>query len=623
MATFFWTAPQNLDHSVTLAQWAQGLLVPSAVRPTVYSYTAGASGLTVLTVGVVAGMNVGFSGSAEDNAGGAWLVGYDGDVSFVSSQGVTSTYAPPSSASGDIFIDAAFCQGNPYFAAHSGDLYTVEGSITAVSPGFGETVCSLTSGLGKLFAVLPESGNLATYTLSSQTAGSVAKSKVPMDVATFAVACAASGYVVVGGYDYSTLVSGAAAFSLNPSSSLIATANTAANKIFLIQGEEPNWAIASAVSGTGAPVDLVWASTGEQVLVADTAHSSVEVFSLVTGALSYAQVLGVSGVARLAATPDGMTVLAAQTSQDIVSVLSNQANIWSATSTISVRNPSSILPLSNTEFVIGAFEELAWAQQGNNGWIITTTLSGLAFTPSSIATDGNGTYFACGSNGSTGYLVTASQSGILATATWTGSGDAVHFEQAQIAVADSTNSLIRVFDHQGSTLTQRGSFAGPTGVSAFGATMPSVWACGSSSMWQMAFTAPFTMARQPQGKIALFNTASGGSWLNADIDVLNPPTAAAWDVSGTFWVATEQDMLYRYTLGLSQASGISIPTYAGYTTVPIAISDMAWWSGGLFGVSSMNAALIEVSGSAVAGPPGVTPGAILGVNFVLGESSYQ
>lgn len=618
---FFWTAPQSLEHAVTLAPWNDNLLVPSALSPIAYSYTIGASGLAVQPVDTAAGMKGGFVGSAADGFGGAWLVGYRGDVTYLSSVGISTAYDIPASASGDIFIGAALCQGSPYFVAANGDIFTVDaGAVTAVLPGFGEPVSSLTSDLSTIYAILPESGNLATYTLGTPVTGSFTTVPVPMDVPAFAVA-GVSG-IAVGGSSNSVIPVGAVSFKANPfAPNTAAAVDTVANNVYLLTGPEPDWSLNNAVSGTGAPADLAWASAGEQILVADTLNDEIEVFNLVTGVLVPFQTLAVSGVTNVAATSDGMTALATQPTFDQVSVLGNTANLWSVTSSVAVTGANVAIGLSDTEFVIGGLDALSWVQRANNGWLVVAAVSGLTFTPSSLATDGNGVIFAAGTHTSgTAHLVAASQNGILATSTWAGTGDSVLFEQAQIAVADGANSLIRVFAYEGGALTQKATAAGPAGIRAIGTTPPSLWACGASGMAQLAFTAPFELDHQPLGVVAIYRNSA---WVSGATGVLNQPTAAAWDVSGTVWAATQQDMLNRFSLSAQSVSGVSLAPYRANSQVPIGISSMLWWHNGLFAVSSLNSSLMEVSGSASPGVPGVVPGVLLGINFVIGESFYQ
>lgn len=624
MATLFlWTAPQSLEHAVTFSPWSDKLLVPSALSPVAYSYTAGASGLVGQPIATVAGMKGGFAGSVEDASQGVWLVGYNGDISYLGPTGTSQAYPIPTGSSGDIFVGAVVCDSFPYFVAYGGDIFTVEGStVTPVSPGFGEMVSSVSSDQSHLYAVLPISANLATYTFSDQDSGSFTTSKVPMTNPAF-VSAAPSNYIAVGGSSPSVIPQGAVAFQQSPFSPNIAAAvNATTNSVYLLLGPEPDWSINNTVSGTGTPVDLAWASSGEQVLTADTTHDLIGVFNLVAGVLVENQMLAVSGVTHIVATSDGMTAFAMQPDDNQVSVLTNTANTWAVSSTVSITGANSALGLSNTEFAIGALDQITWIQQANNGWVVTADVTGLAFTPNSLATDGAGIVFAAGDDGSTGYLVAVNQDEILATASWTGTSKAVAYDQAQIAVADAANSTIRVFAYEGGSLVQKSTTVAPAGVRALGSTEPSLWACSVSGMWQLVFTGPFELVSQPLGVFAIHSAASG--WVSGSTGVLNQPTAGAWDVSGTVWIATGKDELIRYAPDVTQISGaIQLAPFGANNSVPIGISYMLWWQNGLFAVSSLNSSLMEVSGSAVSGVPGVPPGVLLGVNFILGESFWQ
>jgi hypothetical protein len=566
-------------------------------------------------------MSGGFVGSAETLYGDAWLVGYNGDVTFVPVSGAGTAYPIPTASSGDTFVGAAVCGGSPYFVSANGDIFTISGgAVTPVTPGFGQQVSSISSDRSRLYAILPLSSNLATYTFATLTTGSFVTATAPMSKPAF-VAASSTGIAAVGGSSDSVIHIGAVAFRSSPySTNEAAAVDTATNNVYLLTGTDPNWTVNNTVSGTGHPVDLAWVSAGEQVLVADTTSNQVEVFNLVAGVLVQAQYVSVTGVVALATTIDGMTAMAAQPSLNQVSVLSNTANLWAISSTVTVNGATAALGLSNTEFAIGGTDALTWLQSANNGWIVATSVSGLAFTPTSLATDANGTIFAAGTNAGTGYLAAINKSQVLSTANWSGKADAVLFEQSQIAVADSTNSLIRTFAFEGNSLVQKATATGPTGLRALGTTPPSVWVCGPSTLSQFAFTAPFELGPQPNGVFALYQNST---WVSGATGVLNRPTAAAWDASGTVWGTTEQDVLHRFSMQAVSVSGISLAPYRANSQVPIGISDMVWWQNGLFAVSSLNSSLMEVSGSASPGVPGIVPGPLLGVNFILGESFYQ
>lgn len=595
---YFWPTADDTGHSACLTVWKEGLLLPRKETPTAFKFVAGASGLVGEPVTVENVSGLGFIGATQDASGNAWLLGYYGDVSYLPGESGQIAYPIPNAASGDVFAGATFCNGFPYFAAANGDLFTVSGgTVTQVTPGFGERVASISTDGTKLYAALPSSSNLATYTLSTPTTGSVSKTSTPMTTPAI-VAGSVSGYIAVAGWSNSAIVSGASSFAMNATGSLVVAANAPANRIITLGGTEPDWAITAVVSGTGAPQYAQWASSGEQVLVTDATNGKVQVFALVQGALVPGQVLSVAGASQIAVTPDGQTAFVAQPSQNSVSVLTNTLNTWSIAQTITLTTATSICVLSNSLVVIGSSGVASWVSKSGSTWSVGTQVTGLGFTPNGIVTDGLGKFFAAGGSG-TGHLACFTDSGLFTTSvTWSGSADTIYFEQAQIAVADKTNSLIRVYARTGTSLVSKGTISGPTGVTAIGYTNPSVWLCGVSGISQYLFTAPWILVPQKNGVVGVWHASS---WLSTALEVGHQPSAAIWDVSGSLWVVTLQNDLLRYSnsLGVQFDYDLLPDSHNSFGVFPsLGLSALAWWQGGLYASSSQDQALILVSGAA-------------------------
>lgn len=769
--TFYWPQQGDSGHSTCLSSWValqpveivteqgqsvlipggnvsgqQGLLLPRKDRATAYAYLYGASGLATIAV---SGGVIGFGAAIEDTAGAVWLMSYYGDITYVP-VGSGQTELVPNSASGDVFVDAAYCAGFPYFVAQSGDIFTVvSGAVTAVTPGFGARVSSLTTDGTSLYAVEPSTGNLATFTFASPTTGSVATNTIPLAIPQFASAdasaifagyftgsqhtaigsqpvlyapasgtvsvghsilipsinftdtnepsvgkCALSIYssqsstitvpantpgvtgngttsvnvtapfadcltaaqnavyhcqtsigtdavtfllydhtgannqlfvlvhmvsgvagdaVAVGGWADSAIVSGASGIAVNPSDTIIAAANTANNSVLVITGAEPDWSLTAVVSGTGAPMSCAWASAGEQLLVADETNAKVQVFDLQSGSLVPGQVLSVGAAGPLAVTLDGATAGLLEVSSNNLTILTNTLNVWSTGDVVSLVSGTCITSLSSTEFVAGAHGDVYFVSDSGGTWSISATVP-VPWTVNALATDGTGNVFATGVSGSTGYLAALTPSGVKASSSWTGSGDAIFYEQAQIAVVDNTNSLIRMFSALDPTLTQQNSASSVgSAVHAFAATSPSVWLCANGGIYQRQFTAPFTLIPRRAGAISIYGRSA---WNTTQLGVGHDPCALAWDVSGSVSVATVQNDLYSLDASANLlTSNVLSPLTASATgwNASLGVSKMLWWQGALWASSSQNEALMLVSGMVPTVNGAVAPSAPVGL----------
>lgn len=623
--TYIWATESDTGHSVTLSACNLGIILPRIQNPYAYTLAVSGANLSLEAVDVVSGTAMGFVGTAEDVSGGVWLLGYYGDITYVKNATTQEAY---NSASGQIFTGATYCDGLPYFAAVSGNIYTVSGGVvTSVSGGFGEIISGLTTDGVNLYTVEPNAGNLGTYKFSTDTTGSASFASAQLEYPLFAYGVVSgtpghyvSGTVVVGGWNPSMLVSGATSCQMNQAADTMVMANPVTNWIFLASGAEPDWAISAAVSGTGAPVMAAWISQGEQIAVADTTNNKIEIFDLEAGELVLSQVLDVSGVAQIAVTPDGNTIIAAAPSKNLLTILTNNLNVWSVAQSVSgITAPTSIITLSTTEAVVGASGVVDWLQSIDGTWSVSGSTSGIGFTPVGLANDNSGNVYAVGGTG-TAHLAAVTPGDIVASTTWSGSASGVYWEQAQIAVLDATNECVRVFALAGATLAQQVLTDLPGVCTAFGFTNPSVWLCGVSGMWQYLFTAPFTLARQRAGAMAILRN---GSWTVVQLEVGHQPSCATVDANYNIWLGTLQNDLDNYTIEGSLISSYELQPdgeLANGMYPSLGMSDLLWWNGGLYASSSQNQALILVSGSALPVVTPVAPSAPTGL-LVTGTTS--
>lgn len=610
--SYFWPPSAIPDsHSVALVEWDEGLLIPQIFHPSLYSFSAGVSGVTTWPVVTDTGVSgIGFVGAGRDVSGTTWLLRAHGDVSYITT--ATGGYKIlPNAVSGLVFTGMAVRGGYPYFCSVSGAVLTVQSNaVVNTGSSLNAHVGSVSSDGTKLYATLPDSGNLATLTFTSQTAWTSANIATPMTFPAFVVA-SVSG-IIVGGWNDAALPNGGSNFDVNGSNTAAVVADPVGNKILMLSGAEPVWSVTSYVSGTGAPVKALWASSDEQVLAADPTNDKVEVFNVTSGTLSSYATLAVSGVVDMCVSTDGLNAFLAQPSQNLLTVLTNSVNVWSVNQTVnSMTSPSSAI-VDGQKIIVSSSDEVNWMSESSNIWSVENTITGLGFIPIAMVIDSNGIVYAVGSSGSTGYLSALNYGGLIDTVSWTGSANAVFWLQDQIAVADKTNSLIRVFSLTESALVQENTASAPTGVGGFGYTDTSVWLCGSASLSQMVFTGPYELVPQVSGVASIYHNSA---WGTTHLGVGHTPTAGAWDVSGTAWVATVQDDLYNVAVSGGVISGTPMTPIAISPTglfPPLGLSSMLWWKDGLYGVSSVNQALMLVSGvysgGSSVGSPGSTGG---------------
>lgn len=592
--------------AVSLIPWkSDSILAPLWPTRAAFEFIPSISGVAVNPVAVPLPSQVrpGYVGAAPDGAGNAWLLGYTGPVTFLPVSGAGTLFPLPSGAASEIFAGAAYCGGAPYFGAASGNLYTDSaGAIVQVTGGFGELTRDIATDGTKLYGVLPGvsgASHLGVFTLASPTSGSVTKFVSPIPFIS-TVAASSSG-VAIGGWQNSVLVSGASSL-VQGASGVAAFATTSANLIHLMTGTDPAWVVAAPVSGTGAPVDMVWSPSATQLLVTDTTNSKVQVFNLTAGALVSAQTLtSVSGAAKIGMTPTTGTALVTQPSHTQVSVLTSSANIWSDVGAVTGVTASAILVLSDTEAAVGSPSGVTFLEFVNESWQIETIISGLSFTPAALSTDGGGgTVFAAGTAGVSGHIVAVTKTGIGPQAAWAGSAVAVLYRQGQIAVLDASNSLVRVFGQIGATLQQKGLAPAPGGADYVGQTGVSVWLCGSGAVWQTRFTAPYRLVPYVNGQLSFF---SGSTFTTVSLGVENQPSALTWGPSGV-WAATAQDQMFVVSpSGSVLVQQNVLPAGPQPAGTPLGMAALLFHDGGLFAISSLNNGLISLVPAQASGAP--------------------
>jgi hypothetical protein len=591
MANYYRPPGVTPCQSVALVPWSTGLLLLGQRQPVGFRYQSGGTILTPVPLPVgLAGF--GFASAVSDGAAGVWATGYFADAVFIASGGIASGYALPA---GDIFFADDFKGTDPYFLQSNGSLYVGPGTPTLFPATFGEQAVDLCHDASHLYAALPNSSNLGVLTLVSPVSGSISKIAVPFQK-PYLLAASGSQIAVAGTSNASISVSGNA-IVVSHDGTHAALLNTAGNLLSLFTGPDLNWVSTSSVTGTGSPVDISWASSGEQVLTVDTSVSTVEVYNLVTGAFVAAQALTIANATRLGVTPDGLTALILRTSANILQVLKNTANVWALAGTVTITTaPTSIVMLSSQEAAVGyqagAAGGLQWVENNAGTWSDGIVVSGLPVLPTHLTADSAGTVYGIGTLSGSGYLFAVSKTGILAQTTWTGSANALLWNQGQIAVLDDTSNLIRCFSLTGNVLAAQGTIV--SSAASLGVTGETVWLLGPSPISQYRWTAPFILAPVLSGRVSVFVNGSG--FTNAVLGVEHVPSALTWDVSGAVWVATADNQLFHITVSGMAVSGSVVPPYDGQTAgAPLGISALTWFADNhLYSASSLNGLLGQI-----------------------------
>jgi hypothetical protein len=435
MAQYYRPQGRNTARSVALTPWAQGLLLTTWPGPAAWNFAG--SGLDPVVPPAPPYLTFGFSAAAHDGSGDAILAGYFGGAIRIAANSVRTNYQYPADA---FFSGVAYVGSQPYFLQTTGDIYTLSGSsLIQMSGSFGEEAAALSTDGTKLYATLPDSQQLGILTFTGLASGTVTKVGTPMEVPAM-VAASASG-VAVGGWDRAILASGATAMSTDGQGRLIAAIASGTGTLMLLEGPGPDWQIIQVITGLSTPIDVIWTSADQQVMVSESTR--VHLYDLGVDVLTPGQTITLSGPTALAPIPGGHTVLACLTAANTVQVLRNTLNVWSADESFTVSNsPNFIADISDTQMVCayapgGTGGGLVWMHEVSGTWSVQSTLTGLGYTVSGLTVDTSGNVYTCGTNGGNGGLSVSQPSGIFAGTLYAGRADAVFWEQGQIAVIDN------------------------------------------------------------------------------------------------------------------------------------------------------------------------------------------
>jgi hypothetical protein len=599
LVQYFWPAGVNdPGHAVSIVPVSNGLMLPRVHAPVTYMLNPSGGSYVVSPdpVLTVSGMVGGFIDACPDGTvSGAWLLGAYGDITHAVSGTGDIAYPITGAVSGDTFVAAAYVPGRglPYFVADNGDMASVVSGAVVQTTGWGEAVATMAADTTKLYAILPGSDRMGAFTFTGNTTGTVVKSAIPLNDS--AVIAALGTTVAIGGWTEASLALGATCLQGNPAAAFAAAATPGTNRITLISGTEPDWSVVNFIGGSGAPQFLAWTPNGQQLLVTDATNSQVSVYNLVFGQLQFAQSFILSGAGRIAITHDGLTAVVASSSTGFLTFLTNTVGVWSVAQQLNIGAAGGVWCESDGDVIAGMTGGVQWLQFLSGAWTRVTQVSGLGFNPVDVFTDQDIIY-ATGGVG-TGWLAAVTESGILASTSWAGNARDVFYERNQICVADDANNLIRIFSRSAvaSSFTQQRTITAPAGCTFIGNTGPSVWLCGSSSLVQDVFTSPFNLVPQRLGAVTFWN---GSSFSTTTLRIGRLPSALAWDTFNSLWATTLQNDLYQFTASGAQISHTDLVPNSQTPTglaPSLGIAAMLWWQNGLWGVSALTEAALQLT----------------------------
>jgi hypothetical protein len=628
MPQFFWPTPALRARAVTSANAASGIALPlwpgtgaytfdgskfeivpmpAGIGSTTFSgipylgtdgtthdYILTESGSNILADFNSAANTLGFSAGIITAAGANYFLLYEnyliGYTTLIASNGSLVYQFGPTipTALNETFLGLAAIGSNVYWSAASGRVFTYTTSAVEVFQNFGHQTRAIATDGTKLYGALPGNG-LGVLTFSAQATATASVVTAPMTNPYLLAGCASG--VAVGGSSYAQVASGSTAFAASPTTPATIAAATlpALNSVALFTGIDPNLTVTFVASGITNPEALAWTNNGEQLLISQTSANAVAVYDLVGSTLVSQQSLSVVDAAALAVTPVSDQALVCQPTQNTLAILNNSVNVWSTGGTVSVTAPACVLITSNTSAVCGDSTSLAYLARSGNSWSVASTLA-LGFTPLDIAQDTTGVIYVTGTSAASGFLSSIASGAVMHQASWSGSGVSVYVEQGQIAVADGVNSTVRWFD---STLTSQGSHASVPGLNGIYASADSIWLTGTSAIWQMTLTAPYTFSRNTYGTVA---TYLGASWKSYSIP--QGDSLAALTFAGSLlYAATQKNELYAFpTTGTFVPSGqVNIPVYTGQTSgETMGISSLLWTGTHLYAATYASGVLVEI-----------------------------
>lgn len=584
MATYFYPPLVDVGKAQTLVSGYGGIFLPSFTQDTAYTFDGTA-------LAAVSGTFPTYGATASTvTSAGTWWTTWENQVAQIDAAGTISEFA---TASANVFLNGAAQNSNtPYFSSFNGTIYTISGNSMVASGAIASGSVGLVEESGILYSLIAPANEIAEYDLAT---GVISYSAAPISnlLQVINLTPTASGVAVVGTAQGPLTDYGAYNVSTAPDASFSVFANPQNNTLYLLEGPDPNWSVINSYVASGTAYWCAWNELSTQVLVTDTASTNLVIYAVANSALSVFQTLTltVSGATQIQGVPNAPQAVFVNPTQNTVQFLDFASGAWSEGQSLSITNPTCMHAVSATSIVVGANNSVAFLTYSSNTWSIASTTT-LSFTPTSVYQDVNGVTYAVGTSGSTGYL-TAIEASTVST-NWTGSGDAVYWQQGQILVSDISNKLLRSFFYA-TTLSTESTVSVPVGWKHINSGGIALFGATANNLYTYSFTKPFTVAPIPYGWVSVYN-GSWGAVANL-IDAFGIPMALTLNpANGYVTVVTTNNQLYEVN-GSTLVSQSTITNYQNLTyNEPIGISDLLWYSDGhLYASTSLNSALLKVA----------------------------
>lgn len=588
-ATFLWAPTRPYARANSITTYNGNFLQPCYTGNAIYQSTATALAALSLTVSLAT--VAGWQAATTDSAGNAWLLPTNGSSLLKLPAAGPSGATTYSMSAKPAWTGVAAIGTTPYMLSSDGNLYTLSGSTVTLVVGAGHETLGLTSDGTNVWTLIPTAPQLARFTIAGASINVFA---TPMTTPSCLAGSAAHG-IAVGGWSPAAIAQGTVALTASPVTPTTTSAaiSTTANAVYMVTGTDPLWAVTQTVTGTGAPSALTWVPNGQQVMVSDKANGKLQVYNLAGFTLTASTLLTIAGVSSVASTPDSTTAVATQPGSNQLQVLADTLGVWSLGATIADTNgPQAIIALSNTEMVYGVTGGITFLEFVTAAWSIGTHVT-MGLDVTNLTTDGAGNIYAIGTSGGSGFLTVASKAGgILASTSWTGSADAVLWNQGQIFVVDSTSSLVRAFAWLAGGLVVEPTTTSPAGCKGISLSGQSIWLSGSASLAQFQMTAPFTLKPMAVGEVSIY---ASSAWTSCALPVGTKPSAVTWDASGNVWVSSETNDVYEISTAGAILSHTNVPVYTGQEAgVTMGFSSLLWNGGHLYAATSLSGALVEI-----------------------------
>lgn len=591
-SAYFLPPDDTTARSVALCSWAGGLLLPLWPKQEAWGFFGGATLTSGAGIISLSGSGVGYAAAATDAISGAWVVQYSGNLYNLTSGVALVTYTLPVTG---IFTGCAYAPavGHTYVINSSGQIYVPAGSgVAAVGTPFASPPAwGLVASGSSLITLLAASSGVGTFTLSSSGAGTSGFVATPMVVPTCLAASITGSGWAVGGWSYASLASGFTSLDFDPIvPTTMITVTPSTNRIGLYNGPGDVWTLTQVVTGTGAPTFVSFAPNGLYALATDPVSGKISVLFYSGGTLAVTGTLSLTDASALDINSTSVSALVCQPTQNQATAVNFTAvSGWAmGTAVTGLPSASSVVMTSVSTAAIGYASGVAYLNLVGTTWSVSGTTA-LAFTPKNLAVDVNGSLYAVGSQGASGFLSVLTNQALAATVTWPGSGTGVLWRQGQIVIGDPANSVLRIYGLTSGSYMLGGTTPAPGGLAAIGITTQTLFAAGSGTTLEYQFNAPYQLPQLRTGMVSVFTS---GAFHTATLGVYQWPTALCYDASGNVFASTLQNTLYSISsLGSVLSSGAIGPIGAQPPTTPVGISAMYFFGNSLYAASSLYGAL--------------------------------